>query len=440
MKIIEPLKEFQTDLLFLLVGENPLPNAVSAALLAHPAARIILVHSSGTADYAQKTRTWLLRQKVPMASIEPLQVDEADPASIWKEVDACMKRNQPKSVGINYTGGTKLMSVHAHDAVKHWCQQKKIIPTNTYLDARRLRMVVEPAQPETGEIARKKYVGDAVLIEVDELLNLHRWEVRMPPAKSPIFPRFAAQIALLIHQNADVWSEWKRKTFLPACKPSRNFLPEPQLGSVQLSFPDEPGWQNLRQAFKEEVRLAPESFTLQQFAKEGRFPLPANTEAAKYLDGTWLEHYTMAALDEIRGSASLCDIRHSIETRDIRFEVDVAAMRGYQLFAFSCGTERVTYPNDRTGREEEDISKLKLKLFEAYTRATQIGGDEANTALVTVLEDPLRLERQTSQGLLGPGQVASHPRIKVFGRADFPDLGQKFLSWINERSGDRRNE
>ncbi len=62
----------------------------------------------------------------------------------------------------------------------------------------------------------------------------------------------------------------------------------------------------------------------------------------------------------------------------VHFQFDVAAMRGYQLFAFSCTTE--------DGKRKGKRGLLKQKLFESYVRARQMGGDEACAALVCCAE------------------------------------------------------
>lgn len=96
--------------------------------------------------------------------------------------------------------------------------------------------------------------------------------------------------------------------------------------------------------------------------------------------------------------------------------MDVIAIRGYQLFAFSCSTDT------QKGR-------LKLKLFEAYIRAQQLGGDEARAALVSCSDDPDRLEQEMRR------DVDPEGRIKVFGRKHFADLSTHIREWIKSQKG-----
>jgi hypothetical protein len=100
--------------------------------------------------------------------------------------------------------------------------------------------------------------------------------------------------------------------------------------------------------------------------------------------------------------------------KDLWPEFDVVALRGYQLFFFSCATTA-------------ERKKLKSKLFEATIRARQIGGDEACVALVCLKTDPT-LEAEAQQAL------GSEGRIKVFHGAHQDNLQTHISNWIKQQS------
>jgi len=93
-------------------------------------------------------------------------------------------------------------------------------------------------------------------------------------------------------------------------------------------------------------------------------------------------------------------------------EFDVAAMQGYRLFAFSC----------TVSAEKE---KAKLKLFEAYVRAKQIGGDEAKVALVSGYPQPQKLFEEISEAWM-----ESRNKIKIFGPQHLPNLETHLKDWF----------
>jgi len=152
----------KSDHLLLLVGANPLPNAVAGKLLVAPDGTITLVHSggaSGTADVAQRLRGWLEQQEV-VNTVELKEVEESSPSSIVRGVQERLNAIQAKTVGLHYTGGTKAMSVHAYRTVEQWAKEKNITAAFSYLDARTLEMVFDPV--DAGVSEQRVYIGRAL--------------------------------------------------------------------------------------------------------------------------------------------------------------------------------------------------------------------------------------------------------------------------------------
>jgi len=146
-------------------------------------------------------------------------------------------------------------------------------------------------------------------------------------------------------------------------------------------------------------------------------------EAFKWLQGKWLEAVTLRALLDRQQALDLHDVGANLEPRRkhddgsvTKFEFDVAATRGYQLFAFSC------YAGDWE-------AKAQRKLFEACVRARQMGGDEACVALICCADDTAAVEA-AARDAFGVPDDGSEPRIKVFGRADLVALPARLDSWI----------
>jgi hypothetical protein len=144
----------------------------------------------------------------------------------------------------------------------------------------------------------------------------------------------------------------------------------------------------------------------------------------KWLNGGWLESVVLSALHQSLKDGLVDYVGMNLEPdasgdNPTGFEFDVVSLRGYQLFAFSCTTTR-----DK-GRER---SLLRLKLFEAYLRARQLGGDEACVALVCCSTDPVGMEYALRRDLDPEG------RIRVFGIPHFADLASEFAQWIREQS------
>jgi len=97
------------------------------------------------------------------------------------------------------------------------------------------------------------------------------------------------------------------------------------------------------------------------------------------------------------------------------FELDVAATVGYQLFAISC-------------RATEYKGLAKEHLLEVFTRAGQLGGDEARFAAITLCDDGKvkELENEVSEKWDAQG------KIRVLGRSHISDLSAHLLKWFRE--------
>jgi len=110
----------------------------------------------------------------------------------------------------------------------------------------------------------------------------------------------------------------------------------------------------------------------------------------KFLSGTWLEYYIMIAAEEAIEKAGLKEeikLFHSFvcyldkNNKGSHFEVDLIALKGYQLIAFTCTTDS-TKP------------LTKSKSFEGLHRVEQLGGEHAKLCIVNMADSRDELDRQ----------------------------------------------
>ena len=403
----------KSEHLILLVGSNPLPNAVAGSLLTSENATITMLHSRGSHPIAQNLKLWTERRKTTV-SIFLKEVDESDPVPIAERVKEALGEVQSNSVGLHYTGGTKTMGVHAYRAVEQWAHRQPSRPKThfSYLNARTLEMVIDPNS--------RIYIGD-VKISLAHLLDLHGWNMNQP-SELPIL-RETAQALVKLHVNdPEQWVNWKRTELYAKCKDnSRKWKSSSDLNPLTLSLPSSNKLADVKTAFKDELRQAEGSLCLKAAAATCGYE--KTKEFCEWLDGKWLESALLAVLrEDLVNPLNLHDVMMNVEPviGETGFEFDVVAMRGYQLFAFSCGTAR------GGGAKSE----LKRKLFEAVIRARQMGGDEACVALVCCHQDPAILQAETRNLFLDPDDE----RIKVFGQPHLTHLKKHIEEWIKTQS------
>jgi len=421
------LAAYQVDTLILLVGSNPLPNAVSGRLLVRPGGRIVLVKTTETERVAQHLGSWLT------ASLEvevvQAQVDDSDASTIYHEVyrHAARAVSERRRLGLNYTGGTKAMAVHAYRAVEAATQDGPSDPVFSYLDARDLSMKFDPPGTAAGQ-SKVVPIGTAVPFTLRTLAELHGWKLAACPKTEPVLLDVSTALAQL-HQDraaADAWCTWCVDVLEKQCRRAgQNWLSSAQLRSKTLEWPTADGARRVVAILQERLGSDSPDFSVGALAE--RTGLAREEEnLCRWLHGVWLESYV---LDAVRRVAAACGLnsfganikgqRTDPDTREeTNFEFDAAAIRGYQLFGFSCTTAG------------KDLTKSKL--FEAYIRARQLGGDEARVGLVCSADDPGRLERQLQSDF-----VDTSRQIRVFGRPHLADLAEHVAAWIQDSSAGR---
>jgi hypothetical protein len=381
---------YRTDHLFLLVGTNPLPNWVAAQLLLAPGGTLHLIYSDETFTIAQRLRKHL------DVSLSMLRVNPADGQDIARRVRRSLDKVSG-SVGLHYTGGTKAMAVHAYRAVEQAGQNRNPKPVFSYLDAGTFTLRFDPDGAEE--------VLFAVRPTLEDLAALHG----TPPRRHS--PQREAELwgvatATALAQNApegsvQAWQAW--------CDTLNTAVT--QTPGESLAFPDTQVLRDVFTALRQDLGLAT---TVDYLPPELLSELKYQVH---WFNGDWLEHYVLAQLLQIVPELHIHDYGMSLATdqrpgkSDFDFEFDVAAMRGYQLFGITCTTS-----------DRKDIAKHKL--FEAYIRARQLGGDEARVGLVCAYEDVYRFEDEVMQKWLAKG------KIKVFGPQEWPALAAYLKAWF----------
>jgi hypothetical protein len=451
----------QVDHLILLVGKNPVPNVVAARAMAAPGGHVTLMATPGVAREAAHIQAHLEAHGLVAAAP---QVEESQPESIARGVLQVLQGSAGgESVGLNYTGGTKAMAVHACGAAQNWARDTRREVTFSYLDARNNRMLWHGADVLDGALLQSESVARAVPLSLKELVELHGWKVTKdgtpdPPGSPPLLAT-ARAIGALYNSDAgrSAWRDWLEGTFLSRVLRSpvvlqesvgevvalceagaggeaarewadtqflprmmrqvvspddRKFRPNGELRALEIPLPTSAECQGVADALRADLGF------------EDGLPIAVGTQTlglrrcedfCKWIDGQWLETLTYDALVQNQEAWHLHDVAMSFEVTgqgSTKFEFDVAAMRGHQLFAVTCSTY-------------ERHGPLKNKLFEGATHAPQMGGEEAAIALCCCASDPEAVQSEVQR------MLAVDSRFRVFGRRDIASLSAKLHGWIS---------
>ncbi len=409
--MMSSLNEYRVDHLLLLVGTNPLPNLVAAELLLKPDGIVYLIHSRDTATVAERLQKYLKSKGLDAKT--PRSVEEADARDIENIVGSLVAKLKG-NVGLNYTGGTKAMAVHAYRAVERAHSQAVF----SYLDANSFEMRID--RPQWREKVLLK-----VTPRLEELLNLHGsfFQKGLPKSQDDIVMLPVAQALAQVAPGEGLreWRQWCDSELRGKARDGENWKRKAALREIELEWPTS-------KHLAEVVRLLRESLGVIQsttlpLAPDKLKNWPFRKRDPKYLcrwlDGDWLEHYVLHSVVSVAERLKLHDCVMNLKTdrdrSDFDLELDVAAMRGYQLFGISCTTS-------------VDKHLIKSKLFEAYVRVRQLGGDEARMGLVAGWEGVSKFEQEVTRAWDAEG------KIRVFGPQDLPNLAEGLAQWFETAS------
>lgn len=371
-------------LLILLVGSNPLPNYLSACAL--KPRRIVLVHSKETEPACRRLKS-ALENALSGVAIEPCFVDEATSAEqVQRAIAPLLQRGQP--VWLNYTGGTKVMAVHARMAFHSVYAEDGKKPAS-YLDEGgkgppRLRF-----DDDTSKILSEY---EPIPLDLRTLLALHGYT---HTSREPKKPKPTAEDAReILHKVLEDVHLAK----LMYCE-----------SEGLKEFESQPG-----KAVDEPFRAERHGLTLSQPVlptKEVLDTLGTSKEKKSwfkhwfdFLGGGWLEDWLA---EQIKNLKLQPDPEITIGVTTVRdstqaFEVDVAVVRGHRSYFISCTTDTTK-------------ALCKSKLLEIAVRSRQLGGDLARAALVCLSGETARLQQEIDD-VWGASNTT-----KVFGLSDVRD-------------------
>lgn len=411
----------QVDHLILLVGSNPLPNLVVADVLVKEGGSVYLLCTDETREIAEKLKALISTRKKHLIEIKIKRIENESsspmtPQSITKIIKDIAKDINFKIIGLNYTGGTKLMGVHAYLALEQEAQESAKLQFS-YLDAKNMCLIIEE-----GDKNKIIPLRNHVKIKLEQLIDLHGWTFQSKNkdvTREPENIELARDILDVMRRskgtNEDVvdhksdWETWRKwlkiikdeKTIKKNNKENKDHL------TISINEKDNETAKTLLSKVKDDqITKETKDNVLSLFFNNQKLM----TKFIIWLEGNWLEDLVLDIIKNIKiqnnsEKYSFDDWGMGIHfkmTHD-SFEIDVFGIIDFQFFLFSVTT---------------DSSKklCKCKLMEAYIRAKQLGGDEACAALISFAgtADVEALQHELASLFIG-----TQAKIRVFGMDDW---------------------
>jgi len=329
--------------LVLLVGSNPLPNYLTAMALKPEC--VVLVYSQQTKEPKERLRK-VLGDK-GFSRIEEECVIATDAKHIRDKLQALFAKH-PADTHLNYTGGTKTMAAHARMV---FAAAKLPDGNASYLDERDAVIRFDDGTAPI-ELANK-----SVELDLEITLALHG----AVSSVQPELPRLAdaTAIATAVFSNPQNESDDTRgpklagKLYRLHRKENGNLL---SLSAAKI---------DVCRISQFGLSLSIDDFPGADWNKDGF------KDWSEFLGGLWFEQWVASVVRNVIGIDGVhCNVECTRSNRE--FELDVVIIRGHRVHVLSCTTDTT-------------LKLCKSKLFEVATRAAQVGGELARSAVACLL-------------------------------------------------------
>jgi plasmid maintenance system killer protein len=348
-------------LLVLIIGGNPISNYGLIKYFGKDFDKIVLIHTSKTKDFVANFAK-LLEMELTFIDIGN---NERNLLFVEKKVFDKLRDLSPKFIHLNYTGGTKSMSIGAYNAIK------KLDIENICSD------IDSKLFCDNGDIIPKDgSINDNININIEEFTTL-----------------YSLKIISKKTTNYQFYSQEFAKFLLDRCiKDEESFYTD--LWDIN----------NIATIDRDKLNLS-----LQDHIDISDFSKNKLKSLQKFIKGVWLENYIFDILTNLKEQLDIIDIAWNVEIKqkNIDFEVDIVATKGYNVYLFSCTTAY-----------KKNI--VKTKFFEAEKRATQIGGIGAKAVLVSLYDDS-KIEEDDMKTYVGRAKVSSIKRTELLDKVLLED-------------------
>lgn len=405
----------------MLTGSNPMAVVESALGVVKATGTLHLLWTAG--DFGTKHACELIKayfdnKKAFTTVLAPLPIPHENPAAIHTAMTEIAAGLSGK-IALNYTSGTKAMSVHAYMIIAY------MYPDAEFHYLRTKKLHVHGRVPTT----IKEYSTEATTMLLESVLGIHDCTIAKATTERPhsLGTSIAKAIVDLNCTEAGQqhWNAWKAN------------LPKRSNGHADLhdviNWGAVPG--NLSTYF------GSDKASLQQKAIElrslGFIPQSLSNQRSKsaleghalvdFLRGGWLETWcsdrarelqrqqVIQNMGKVHSNVSVNLPRLGQGTQRQTAELDIAFTLGTQLHVISCSAD--------TLYGDLGMTRAKPKVFEVIERSRQLGGDFARSALVCLSAHPDSIQHSFNK-------VKRQESFKVFGIADLKDLDKALLAWL----------
>lgn len=392
----------KSDVLFLIVGTNPMPNVISIVNRLKENGQLYLIHSHEddtkfSTEKIAKELIKILNEKFNCMKVKSIAVDKLKETSMIFELknrfsELNVGSDDNKTIELNYTGGTKLMSSTIYGYFKRKLRKENNDIILSYLDSEKDIFVYEEMQNGEVRVVEEKIEEQKIskMFTIKNIINSHGLN----------YDKDKTDIKFL-NVALDIYTKFEALT-----------LDEKYIWLKEMNIILGDYFKNKKQG---DNHLIMEF--LQKYSNHSEIEQIKDLkikEAIDYLIGESLEEYIFYILQSLKNDREIDDFIWSYEQQitDImaNIEIDFVIIKDTKNYLLSV-----------TLCEEE--SECKLKLYEAKTRGEQLSGDETRIGFICLYKSYLELRELLDEDI-------NYSKNLVIAIDNFTGVRNKILQWI----------
>lgn len=384
----------KSDVLFLIVGTNPMPNVISILNRVKENGKVFLIHSNekGVVFSTESIANSLInifKEKSEAIVLEPIAVNMMSESNMVQEVKHRMNSLNNSCIELNYTGGTKLMSSTIYGYFKEEMRKGERDIILSYLDCEKELFIYEKCRANT-------------IISIEEKIE-----------DININNRFNLKDIIKSHGlNCD---NSRKKTNFETI--SYEFFSNIE----NMSYDEKESWlEEFNEIFKKAMKKKNKEILIDFIKKYSNNILVDEIEELSFDDvkdyvlGDNLEEFIFRILTELKDKSEIDDFIWSYEQMPTdemaSTEIDFVIIKGMKNYLLSV-----------TLCEEEYVCKPKL--YEAKMRGEQLAGDETRVGFICLYKSHEELEE-----LIGAN--GKYSKDLIIAIDNFNNIKDKLIEWF----------
>ncbi len=329
----------------------------------------------------------------------PLGGDERNHEAICRKLLEKLEKHQKdiSSIHLNYTGGTKTMVLAAYEAVEKFNANNKM-KYYSYVDPKNYKIVTtkKTAFPRNGDLR------EWIKPDIDTIFKLHCLDEGLKYKKEIDREQYINIVSGKDFQDdLEIFEKAAKLNEIPSCKEKQTKYYRNILNAMSNSCNKDSelsmSVKNIieKNYDRNEYKELYHRWYVKSFNElMNKYSLSFNDvdlnkfddckSLYEFIGSEWVEQIVFSVLKNIQKeepTIGLTDVFWDVEGKSEGrgFQIDVMALRSYQIIVFSCTSS-------------DEIGPCKQKAFEVNYRAVQIGGEHAKSVLVCLKDENLKTD------------------------------------------------